>query len=734
MDKVQILSPDTMGDHFISQEYLPEGKDQNYLRNLQSKKLASCWRNLHTDEVERLVKNDNTAQNWDDILVTDPFEPRMIKNNRFFGLIRIGCVRNVIIQHHDLRIPTGISNSLIISCDIGDDVAIHDVHYLAHYIIGSNSILFNINEMNTTDHAKFGNGIIKEGESENVRIWLEVMNETGCRKVLPFDGMITADAYLWAKYIEDKPLQASLKRITQDSMDNKRGYYGTTGSHCVIKNSSIIKDARIGSHCYIKGAHKLKNITINSSEEEPTQIGEGAVLVNGIVGYGCHIFYSCTAVRFILGNNSNLKYGARLINSFLGDNSTISCCEVLNNLIFPAHEQHHNNSFLVASLVMGQSNMAAGATIGSNHNSRSNDNEIQAGRGFWPGLCTSIKHSCRFASFTLLSKSDYPFEMDIPLPFSLLNNNISKDRLEVMPAFWWMYNMYALARNSSKFAERDKRVRKVQHIEFDAYAPDTIEEVLHACQLLACWTGKASLRLEGADIQSLSEKELISLGQNVLSGSPEEIDKLEILGEKMEKGKRKVVILKTYQAWHAYQDMLFHYGMSNMIHFMEDHPQATLASMQEELKGKRQEKWANLGGQLVQEKDLDKLRSDIKSGKLNTWSDIHKRYDNLWKTYPLDKQKHAYAVLVDLLGKDGITSEKWPILLDEELRIREYIADQVYVSRKKDYDNPFRMITFKSPDEMEAAIGRIDENSFVLKVKQDYEAFKERVVGLKYRK
>jgi len=82
--------------------------------------------------------------------------------------------------------------------------------------------------------------------------------------------------------------------------------------------------------------------------------------------------------------NSNLKYGARLINSFLGDNSTISCCEVLNNLIFPAHEQHHNNSFLIASVIMGQSNIAAGATIGSNHNSRANDNEIQAGRGFWP--------------------------------------------------------------------------------------------------------------------------------------------------------------------------------------------------------------------------------------------------------------------------------------------------------------------------------------------------------------
>ncbi len=149
--------------------------------------------------------------------------------------------------------------------------------------------------------------------------------------------------------------------------------------------------------------------------DEPTQIGEGVELVNGIIGFGCHIFYGCKAVKFILGNNSNLKYGARLINSFLGDNSTISCCEVLNNLIFPAHEQHHNNSFLIASVVMGQSNMAAGATIGSNHNSRANDNEIQAGRGFWPGLCTSVKHSmpvrflCTAFQIGLSRRTQYPF-------------------------------------------------------------------------------------------------------------------------------------------------------------------------------------------------------------------------------------------------------------------------------------------------------------------------------------
>ena len=408
-----------------------------------------------------------------------------------------------------------------------------------------------------------------------------------------------------------------------------------------------------------KGANKLKNLTINSSEEEPTQIGEGVELVNGIIGYGCHIFYGCKAVKFILGNNSNLKYGARLINSFLGDNSTISCCEVLNNLIFPAHEQHHNNSFLIASVVMGQSNMAAGATIGSNHNSRANDNEIQAGRGFWPGLCTSVKHSCRFASFVLLSKADYPAELDIPLPFSLLNNNVSKDQLEVMPAFWWLYNMYALARNSWKFQNRDKRVHKDQNIEFEPFAPDTIEEIFSALTLLEIWTAKARLLEKGMSLKGKNDDDLAILGRDLLSGKEEEINNLEVLGENMENTKRKVLILKPYKAYHAYGDILHYYATKNLLAYMSSNPKATFSVMCKDLKSKRQKEWVNLGGQMMQKDDVDKLRFDIGSGKLKTWKDIHNRYDDLWVKYKVDKQKHAFATLCELYGTENLTKADW---------------------------------------------------------------------------
>lgn len=728
MDRVSIVEPDKIGRNFIPDEYLPAGKDEYYQRNKQVIPPKSGWRNLRSGEIELLVKNENTCEDWDDLLVTDEFDPNMIKNSSFYGLVRIGRLRNVIVQHHDLRLPTGITNSLVIACDIGDDVAIHNVHYLAHYIIGDRCMLFNIQEMHTTDHAKFGNGTIKDGEPENVRQWMDIMNETGCRGVLPFDGMITADAYLWGKYVDDKTLQASLKKITQQSVDSRRGYYGTVGNHSVLKNSLILKDVKIGSNCYIKGANKLKNLTINSSKEEPTQIGEGVELVNGIIGYGCHIFYGCKAVKFVLGNNSNLKYGARLINSYLGDNSTISCCEVLNNLIFPAHEQHHNNSFLIAALIMGQSNIAAAATLGSNHNSRANDNEIQAGRGFWPGLCTSVKHSSRFASFILLSKADYNYEVDIPFPFSLVNNNVSQDHLEIMPAYWWMYNMYALARNSWKFTSRDKRIHKVQHIEFDAYAPDSMEEVIRAIGLLEKWTAKAFLLNKGEALVEKTEDELINLGRELLLGNADVVEKLEVTGEDMEHSNRKVVIVKAYKAYHAYRDMLHYYAVKNLMKFMDNHP---FKAMADALNYPRITDWVNLGGQLVTNFDLDKLRSDIGNEKLKNWDDIHQRYDELWERYPLDKQKHAYACLCILYGVKVISKDNWVKALDKMIELQQYINEQVYVTRKKDYENKFRQITFRNQDEMNAALGTIEQNSFIVEVGRETKELIDRIGILK---
>ena len=724
MEKVTVLPPEKLINGWIDQSFLPEGEDKYYIRNRQVRVPDGGWRHLTSDEIERLVRNDNTASSWDTIWVTDEFLPEQVKNNKFYGTVRIGRVSENGLQFHDLRLPVGITNSSIHSCDIGDDCAIHDVHYLSHYIIGDRCMLFNIQEMSTTDHAKFGNGVIKDGEDESVRVRLQVMNETGCREVYPFDGMITADAYLWAKYVDDRILQERLRSITQTGTDHHRGYYGTVGEGCVIKTTQIVKDVKVGPCCYIKGASKLKNITINSSDKEPAQIGENVILVNGIVGYGCRIFYGCTAVKFVIGTNCSLKYGARMIDSVLGDNSTISCCEVLNNLIFPAHEQHHNNSFLIASCIQGQSNMAAGATVGSNHNSRANDNEVVAGRGFWPGLCTSVKHSSVFASYILLAKGAYPAEMNIRLPFSMVSNNEKDGRLEIVPAFWWLYNMYALARNSWKYKTRDRRVTKVQNIEFDTYAPDSMEETFAARALLEEWVGRAAGGVGDASV-------LRALGRTVLEGDASDADSLEVYATGAEKSSRKVLVRHPYRAYHAYGDMIVHYAMSNVLHYMESHPEASLMSLSPLAEGERAGSWTNLGGQLMKTSDVDALRSDIRSGVLGDWEAIHRRYDELWERYPADKLAHSLQLLRALMGVGHIDESLWASVVAREEKIQDYICGQVYRTREKDYLNPFRRATYRNEEEMLSAIGPLDENGFVQQIRCATAETKERLLKLK---
>jgi hypothetical protein len=725
MREVQVLPLEKLGHNFIPPRYLPEGKDEYYLRNQQNPKPVGFWRHLHADEIETLVKNANTCDDWDSLLVTDRFTPQLIKNCEFSGLVRIGRLERVILEHHELKIPAGITDSLLISCDVGDNAAIHNVRYLSHFIVGDHVILLNVDEMNTTNHAKFGNGIIKDGEPEGIRCWLDLMNEMGGRRVMPFDGMIPADAYLWAKYRDDLELLTRLGEITQDQFDHRRGFYGTIGQACVIKHSRILKDVKIGPCCYIKGANKLKNLTINSSPDEPTQIGEGVELVNGIVGFGCHVFYGCKAVRFVLGNNSKLTYGARLVHSFLGDNSTVSCCEILNNLVFPAHEQHHNNSFLVAALVLGQSNLAAGATVGSNHNSRANDGEVQAGRGFWPGLGVTVKHPSRFASFVLLVQGRYPAELDIALPFSLVSNDEEHGRLVVIPAYWWTYNMHALARNTWKYQTRDHRRTRTQKIEFEALAPDTVQEILGAMELLEVWVAKAHLRRTAARDGNVEGSQLAALGRRLLHDPESQTADLEICGENMENSRRKVVIIKARQGYHAYRQMLHYYAVTNLLDFWKSHPDGKFETMVDSLGGPPHRHWVNLGGQLIPADEVDRLRSDIRSGQLKSWLEIHQRYDELWNDYPRDRQRHAFDTLLTLLGQERLTRERWNAAVDEAVQIQGYICDQVYLTRKKDYDDAFRRITFRNAAEMQSVLGTAEENGFVNQVRTATAAYRQ---------
>ncbi len=724
-------SINSIGYNFIKPEFLPAGEDEYYLRNIQNRNGIN-YRQLSAYEIEVLVRNRNTTDNWNNILVSDAFNAELVKNCKFFGLVRIGKLEPFSLEFSDLIVPVGLYNSTIISCDFGDNVVIDNVNYLSHYIIGSEVVIVNVNELVTTDYAKFGIGIVKEGEDESVRIWLELCNENGGRKIIPFNGMLPGDAFMWTKFRSDKELLQKFKEFTEAEFHNKRGYYGKIGDRTVIKNCNIIKDVWVGEDAYIKGANKLKNLTVNSGAEGKSQIGEGCELVNGIMGFGCRAFYGVKAVRFIMASHSQLKYGARLINSYLGNNATISCCEVLNSLIFPAHEQHHNNSFLCASLVMGQSNIAAGATIGSNHNSRSADGELIAGRGFWPGLCVSLKHNSKFASFTMIAKGDYPAELSIPLPFSLISNDVSKDRLVVMPGYWFMYNMYALQRNSSKYVDRDKRKDKTQHIEYDYLAPDSVNELFTALELLKKFTGKAFLLRENIGAIE-SDDACLKVGMELLEKRDPVIKELTIVAEGFENTNRPTIIIKVLEAYHLFKELITYYGTTHLLKALNKTDTAAIDSVRNLSVKITRNNWLNMGGQLMPITEVEELKKRIKNGKISSWKMTHDFYRSQKEKYNRQVLDHAMASLKELTGLNIKKASKEEInnLLDQAVATRVWMTKGILTSRAKDYSNTFRKMAYDDEAEMNEVVGKLEDNAFIIEQNVELKKFRKMIVQVK---
>ena len=599
--------------------------------------MTTQYRKLSQDEIERLERQGNDAEEWGSVLVSEPFCVESVRNNTFEGAVTLGAIASAHHTDEGLMLREGIYHAMLRDVIVGDHPTIHNVGMLSGYVLGDNVLLFNVEEMTaSTDPHQLA--------------WLEPMNENGGRKILPFSGMTIGDAYLWARYRGHKKLIERLEQFTHAALSSQEGRRGKVGDCCVIKNTKLIR-----------------NVAVCSSFKDPSRIDSCITLCDGVVGFGCILEYGVIAVRFLLGEHVHLEFGLRLNDTVVGDNSTLARCEVGNSIIFPAHEQHHNNSFLIAGLIMGQSNIAAGGTIGSNHNSRTADNELAAGRGFWPGLCCSFKHSSRFSSYCLLAKADYPSELDIKLPFSLVNNNLSKDQLEVMPAYWWMYNMYAMDRNSKKFAKRDKRVTKSQHIEFDNLAPDTAEEILHGMELLKGWIKKAE-------------------------GGP-------VYAEGMEKSKRRTLILKPVEGLRAYEEMLIFYAMKYLtLAYGDALPPKALAQEP------RQTEWVNLGGQLVAAPDVEGMLADVEKGIIDSWKSLNDRLDHLWESYPQQRDAHAYHVLCTLSGVDYLDEDLWQQFKTRFVEIQDYIEDQKQVTRQKDDTNPFRNMTYWDTAERDAVL------------------------------
>ena len=692
-------------------------------------------RHLTAEEIEVLEKNlnHNTDKTWSNVFVPveqEKFDVSLIYFTFFSGFVIIGEMKKQQLQYNDLILEVGIRNSRISNVVIGDNCVIRNIAYLDNYRIGNRNILFNIQELCCTNHSKFGSGFLKKGEPEEHRCWIGVANENDGRRILAFEKMIPSDAYLWSHYRDDDELLQRFFEMTENEDTQKDNTYGIIGNDCVIKNCSIIKDTKVCDAAYIKGAYKLKNMTVLSSEEEPSQIGEGVEMVNGILGYGSKVFYQAIAIRFVIGRNCQVKYGARLLNSVLGDNSTVSCCEILNNLIFPFHEQHHNSSFLIATTVMGQSNIAAGATVGSNHNSRSPDGEIFAKRGFWPGLCSDFKHNSRFASFVLVSKGSYQYELDIQYPFALVSPGFNgSQKINIIPAWWFMYDMFAITRNKNKFLKRDKRVKKIQYIETDPLAPDTMQEIMIALDRLI---GLTAGYLKSIDSEYMENKttheEQYQAAKDFLHQNSEAEFTLE---DPICQKKFGAVIYKPVQAYKIYRKIVKYFATRTLMDFCQSLNQEmlTLDLVERIRKLPLYTEWENVGGQIIPSEKIKELFEAIKNGTVNNWESVHQFYKFCECAYEQYKVRYALYLLEQLYSRpiEEFSVDLYRNITDDVSIVAYDIFNASLKSREKDYKDYYRSMVYHSENELNAVIGPLEDNSFLRQLRSDTEEFTKKI-------
>ncbi|MGB1126681.1 MAG: hypothetical protein ACPG4Q_15880, partial [Phycisphaeraceae bacterium] len=85
-----------------------------------------------------------------------------------------------------------------------------------------------------------------------------------------------------------------------------------------------------------------------------------------------------------------------------------------------------------------------------------------------------------------------------------------------------------------------------------------------------------------------------------------------------------------------------------------------------------------------------------------------------------------------LLGND-ISGEQWDRALEESVNIQCFIRDEVYATRAKDFENPYRQTTFDDPAEQQAVTGTVEDNAFVQQVRDETDQYMQLIQSLKTR-
>ena len=178
-----------------------------------------------------------------------------------------------------------------------------------------------------------------------------------------------------------------------------------------------------------------------------------------------------------------------------------------------------------------------------------------------------------------------------------------------------------------------------------------------------------------------------------------------LLDGQVNKGKAEVH--KPVQSLLLYRDMILFYSVRTIL---DNFPKNRVKKVPD-----TKVDWTNLGGQIISKADINRILEDIRGGRIKSWDAVHAAYAEAQENYSTVKYNHALHVLQRLgkLESFSLDSRGMHYILNEFQTISEQLIERVLESRRKDYTVPFRKMIYESTQEMEAVLGKMEDNPFL---------------------
>ena len=580
-------------------------------------------RNLTSKEISQLERQGCAAGSWAEVTVHPKFSPEFVRNVRFSGQVQLGCFVKNFASPGGFSRHAGLNNVALHNCTIGCDVLIENVqNYIANYTIGEGVFIQNLNCMYVEGKSAFGNGVE-----------VSVLNESGGREVMIHDKLSAHFAYMLAIYRHRPELVRRLQEMVRFYAQKHASERGTVGDHVVIANAGLIRNVRIGSHARIEGACRLENGSINSNEHDPVEIGYGVVAEDFIISSGSRVNDGTMLTRCFVGQCCDLGHNYSASHSLFFSNCQGENGEACAVFAGPYTVTHHKSTLLIAGM-FSFINAGSGSNQ-SNHIYKLGP--IHQGiveRGAKTTSDSYILWPARVGAFSLIMGRHYRHMDTSDMPFSYLIEN--NDESILVPAA----NLRSVGtiRDAQKFPRRDRRRDQVRldQINFNLLSPYTVQKMFRAVSVLKELQQTCGATSETYTYQSCKIK-----------------------NSSLEKG------LSLYT-------MAIHKFLGNsIISRLEGRKIATNEEMRAVLKPDSRAglgEWRDLSGLIAPASEIDKLLTQIESGKITqlkrineVLADLHERYYSLEWTWAWEKIQEFYGLTLKTITAQDVIRivEQW---------------------------------------------------------------------------